>query len=168
MLFSTKIVTRPRAHSDRKYTLQEYYLHILITVYLCIVTSHYRNVRLFVNSHGSSAASTVIRTVVRRWHSSDRRVVRGFMRTSPRTARAHVDDAHLCAMKQSQHRRLLAHQRQLTEAKQLTGKLDSRLSRLEQVRSPEPPCMCVVCVVLTSTLCLAGGANIGRADATAT
>ena len=165
MLFSTKIVTRPRAHSDRKYKLQEYYLHILITVYLCIVTSHYRNVRLFVNSHGSSAASTVIRTVVRRWHSSDRRVVYANI---TRTARAHVDDAHLCAMKQSQHRRLLAHQRQLTEAKQLTGKLDSRLSRLEQVRSPEPPCMCVVCVVLTSTLCLAGGANIGRADATAT
>ena len=83
--------------------------------------------------------------------------------------RARTSTTLTCApMKQSQHRRLLAHQRQLTEAKQLTGKLDSRLSRLEQVRSPEPPCMCVVCVVLTSTLCLAGGANIGRADATAT
>ena len=38
-----------------------------------------------------------------------------------------------CAMK-PHHRQLLAYQRQLTEGKQITAKLDSRMSRLEQVQ----------------------------------
>ena len=65
-------------------------------------------------------------------------------------------------------KQLLANQRKLTEARQVTAKLDGRLSKLEQVRSPGLPCAnpTRVCV-LTEALCLAGCANIGRADATA-
>ena len=65
-------------------------------------------------------------------------------------------------------KQLLAYQRKLREARQVTAKLDGRLSKLEQVRSPGLPCAnpTRVCV-LTEALCPAGCANIGRADATA-
>ena len=37
-------------------------------------------------------------------------------------------------------KQLLAYQKRLTEARQVTAKLDGRLSKLEQVRSPGLPC----------------------------
>lgn len=50
-------------------------------------------------------------------------------------SRAGRGDALSAPMKQ-----LLAYQRKLTEARKLTTKLDGRLSKLEQVRSPGLPC----------------------------
>ena len=65
------------------------------------------------------------------------------------------------------HRQLLAYHRQLTESANAIAKLGSRASRLEQVRNPELPPHCMLSCV-TEGLRLAGGADIGRGDATTT
>ena len=63
-------------------------------------------------------------------------------------AKSRGGDALSAPMKQ-----LLAYQRKLTEARKLTTKLDGRLSKLEQVRSPGLPCANPMCVCVCVCVC---------------
>ena len=68
----------------------------------------------------------------------------GYNQRATRSSRG-VGDA-LSALLGAPMKQLLAYQRKLTEARQFTAKLDGRLSKLEQVRSPGLPCANPTCV----------------------